>query len=77
VLPRPQDAPTGVGERLVYGEVAGNVALELRTPVVGVGLRLSSVLWASVPEATVDEYGESRASKDDVGSDDTVADSEG
>jgi len=77
VLPRPQDAPAGVCKRFVHGAVAGNVALELRTPVVGVGLRLSSVLWASVPEATVDEYGESRASKHDVGPDDTVADPEG
>jgi hypothetical protein len=44
-----------VGESFIIAAVAGNVAVELRRPVLAVRPWLVAVLWAAVPKAAVDK----------------------
>jgi hypothetical protein len=58
VFPHSDSKPAGVGKTLVCLAVATLVAFDLGRPVIRIGLRCSaSVLWATVPEAAVNEYG--------------------
>jgi len=67
VLPKSQDSPPLIFEDGVGLFVALLVSLNLRSPPVGIGPRLPEVLWASVPEAAVDEDCNPSAPKNDVG----------
>lgn len=66
VLPGPHDAPSVALERIGDTPVALDVAEKLRRPVRAIPSRLVPVDGACVPEATVDEQRDPRASKDDV-----------
>jgi hypothetical protein len=48
--------------------IALDVAVELRKPIFGVAARLASMLWASMPEAPIDEDGDPSPREDDVSS---------
>ena len=67
VLPDPHDRPSGVGQRVVVAPVASDIPIELCLPVVAVGARSRAVLWASVPEAAIDEHGHARPREHDIG----------
>lgn len=66
VLPHADDRPAERGESCVRLPVALDVAIELRRPVVGVGLRRSAVDRAAVPEAAIDEDCDTGTREDDV-----------
>lgn len=68
MLPEPQYHPPCGFERGVCFAIALDVALKLRQPVLGVALRQCRMLWATMPEATVDEDSDPLAREDDVGS---------
>lgn len=66
-LPEPHHRPPGVTQRLIGRAVTGYVALDLRTPIPGVGLRRDEVLWATVPETAVYEDHHLEAGEGNVG----------
>lgn len=66
MLPEADDLPTGLDERRVDRSIALDVLAELRRPVPFVGRRLSPMLRAGVPEASIDEHGNLPRSEDDV-----------
>src|SRR5690348_6158761 len=67
VLPDSQDGPPGCGQRAFVFEIAPTSGLQLAGPPLGIGLRKTGVLGASVPEAAVDEHGHTQARKKNVG----------
>lgn len=67
MLPDPDNCPAGVGQCLVGAAVASHVRVELLLPPGAVGLWHRAVLWAAMPEASVDEHGDLRPYEDDVG----------
>ena len=69
MLPEPKDSPSGRLERLVGPPIAFDVLCKLGNPVGRVSAGLTAVLRTGVPEATVDEYSQACAGKDDVGPD--------
>jgi hypothetical protein len=68
MLPDPHHRPALSFKGTCRFVVALPVALQLRLPVPGVGLRLDSVLRATVPEAAIDEHSHPGANEDDIGS---------
>ncbi len=58
VPPNADDEPTGGTELQVGVAVPANVRRELRPPPGSVPLRVRSMEWAAVPEATIDENGD-------------------
>src|SRR5688572_5751010 len=67
VLPHADDLPASASQHVVNLAIPISVPAQLRHPVVTVGLRDHLVLRAVVPEAAVDEDGDSGAGEDDVG----------
>lgn len=67
VLPDAQDRPAGRGQCALVFEIASTGGLQLAGPPHGVGSREGGVLGAPVPEAPVDEHGDTCAREDDVG----------
>lgn len=67
VLPDPHDGPPGLGERCIDPTVALDVRSELWHPVLEVRLRDVLVVWATVPEAAIDEDGDLPTREDDIG----------
>jgi hypothetical protein len=63
VLPDPDNGPPLLGEPLVCFTVALTVAAYFVSPEGGVGLGDGVVLWAAVPEATIQEDCNARLSK--------------
>jgi hypothetical protein len=55
MLPDPHDKPIVVAEACVDLTIAGDVAVELRSPIRAICSRLSCMNWAPVPEATIHE----------------------
>lgn len=68
MLPDPDTQPSCLGEECVNLPVPIDVALELRSPVIRVGLWIRRVIGAAVPEAPIDEDGDTSAPKDEIGS---------
>jgi len=66
VLPETQNTPSQFYERTIGLPITLDVACQLRPPVVGVGLRPSSMHGTAVPEAAVDEDRHSLPGEDDV-----------
>lgn len=66
VLPHPNDGPSCPGKVFIDLTIALNVAAQLRHPVTSIGPRHPPVHGTAVPEAAVDEHGDSRAREDDV-----------
>lgn len=69
VLPDPDDSPASIAQQLVVVAITVDVTLKLGVPVLAVAAWAGSVSGASVPEAAVDEDGQSGAGEDDIGSD--------
>lgn len=67
MFPEPNHQPAGGMEGLVVEAVTFMGAPELRNPVVGVGHRDGTVLWASMPKAPIEVHHDLAAGKDDVG----------
>ena len=66
VLPHSNNDPTGAAERLVIATVAVSVDSQLGLPPFPVRFREDSVIGAGVPEASVDEHGDTKARERDV-----------
>jgi hypothetical protein len=66
VLPRAYHHPAIGLERLRIALISGDRLIELRYPVVSVSRRHVPVLRTAVPEAPVDENGDSDAGKDNI-----------
>ncbi|BBX15309.1 hypothetical protein MDUV_01690 [Mycolicibacterium duvalii] len=58
MFPNSYDLPPQICEVFGRGYIPSLVVQELRIPGVGISSWLSSVLWASVPEAAVYEDGD-------------------
>jgi hypothetical protein len=67
VLPNPNDAPTFGGKSVVDLPIPFDVRCQLGAPVPDIRSRGVPVLGASVPEAAVDEDGESCSPEHDIG----------
>ena len=67
MLPDSNNAPTSGQKRPTHLAVSLANPLQLRKPVVGVDAWCVAVPWARMPEAAVDEDGETLPRKDDVG----------
>lgn len=67
VLPDSDHQPAGGCQLGVGVAVTGLVAPDLLSPVVGISFRCRPMVWAAVPEATVDEDGDSGSAEDQVG----------
>jgi hypothetical protein len=67
MFPEAQDNPPGCFESRAGVQISGNVASDLRPPVVGMGLRCHEVLRTTVPEAAVDEDGDTLPREGNVG----------
>jgi len=68
VLPRSDDGPTCLSQAVFRQAVPLDVGVELGSPPLGVRLGGDGVLWATVPEAAVDEDGDSGPREGDIGS---------
>jgi hypothetical protein len=68
VLPHADDSPPRISQNLRLLNISPSVLRQLRQPVRVVGLRGPSVFGAPMPEAAVQEHGQSVASERDVGS---------
>jgi len=67
VLPHSDYNPASGLERAVDAPVACYVRFEFRSPVRAVRFWVAAVRGAAVPEASVDEYGDTLPGEDDVG----------
>lgn len=67
MLPESERYPACFEQHCVRLSVALSIALQLRHPVLRVSLRRRRVARASMPEATVNEDGDSLLCEDDVG----------
>jgi hypothetical protein len=74
VLPHPHDDPSVSGECTIVPRVSFPSGLDLGSPPFGIGLRRDGVLWAPVPEASVDLYRDPRTAQNDVWSTGEVPD---
>ena len=68
VLPDTHNVPACLFQELVGFVIAPTVLLDLVGPIVGVCLGDRVVVWASMPEASVEEDGNSSSRENDVGS---------
>jgi len=67
MLPDPDHPPAHQSEFSTHPAVAGDVVVDFIVPVLSIGRRSSAVLRAAVPETAINENGDSRLDKDDVG----------
>ena len=67
MLPQPDDGPTCGAEGAFDNVVALSVAAKFGEPVCAVAARLAAVFRAAVPEAAVNEYGETCVAKGEIG----------
>jgi len=68
VLPEAKNCPSCFGELGICLGVPGHVCGNLRGPVFGVVVEVPTTMFrATVPEATVDKYGDTGADKDNIG----------
>lgn len=67
MLPHPNYDPSQISQTLLCTTVPRDIRFELGSPPVCVCLGRDSVDGATVPEATVDEYGDLGTGEDDVG----------
>lgn len=68
VLPDTYNVPACLFQELIGFVIALTVLLDLVGPIVGVCLSDRVVIWASMPEASVEEDGNPGSRKNDVGS---------
>lgn len=66
MLPNPHDFPSRSGQSLIGVAIASSIGLDLVAPEFSIVLRPSPMLWATMPEATVDEDGCSCTRENDV-----------
>jgi len=66
VLPNSQDAETHSSETLRIAEVASSISVDLLPPPIAVVLRTPKVSTAAVPEASMNENGDSMMLEDNV-----------
>jgi hypothetical protein len=66
VFPETDDSPTGGTEGPFGGNVTFAIPAEFWEPVCTVGTWIAAVLWATVPEAAVNENSQTRAAEDKV-----------
>jgi hypothetical protein len=67
VLPHANHHPSRIRQPRIRVGITSPVLLELVSPPLGVALRTQVTIRAAVPEAPVDEHGNSRSREDDVG----------
>jgi len=66
VCPDSENRPVGRLKRSGHTAIAFDVLIQLRLPVLGVGLWFRAVDRASVPEATIDVNGQASAAEDEI-----------
>jgi hypothetical protein len=66
VFPYSNNEPTGQRQFLIGIAISRHIRLDLRAPPFAIVLRPGAVLWASVPETSVDKYCRSRRGKNDI-----------
>jgi hypothetical protein len=65
--PEPDDTPPGFAERPGAEAISGDVTLQFWKPISLIATGLATVLWASMPEATVHENHDVFAAKGEIG----------
>ena len=66
VLPNAKGNPSGCSQGPIYGAIAVLISFEFRAPEPGIGFGPRCVLWADVPEASIDVHGDPFGGKDEV-----------
>lgn len=66
MLPDPQHSPACIGQCSVHAPVALDVPQQLWNPVLAIALWDLLVIWAPMPEASVDEHCQPASSEHDV-----------
>jgi hypothetical protein len=77
MLPKPKNHPPFALESLVDHQIPPHVRFELSVPEITIGFGFGSVLWASVPETSVNKHGDLLRPKDKIRTDETSADPHG
>jgi hypothetical protein len=72
MLPDPHHVPAERRKTPISVAIAVDVAPQLRPPKLGVGARPGRVLWASVPETTIDEDSNALLRKGDIDTSTTI-----
>jgi hypothetical protein len=66
VFPYPDDLPTKGVQPLIGVGIPEAIGFDLFPPENGIALRPGGMLGTAMPEATVDEYGDTNAGKYDI-----------
>jgi hypothetical protein len=66
VLPYADNGPSRFCEQRIVAAIARDIAIDLMTPIKTVSLGNMTVLRAAVPEATIDEHGDTGRDKQDI-----------
>ena len=67
MLPDPYDTPPCIGQEVVSFSVPSHVPIEFLLPPGSIGLGHSSMVWASMPPAPVNEHRYPLSGEDHVG----------
>jgi len=67
MLPQPDNDPPSASQRAALAVVSPPIVVDLRYPVVSVGLGHSAVQGAPVPEAAIDEDGDRKKGENEIG----------
>ncbi len=65
--PYPEYAPSGFSQVLCDSTISFFVALQLRNPIRTVALRIVAMIWASMPETSINKHSEALANKYKIG----------
>jgi hypothetical protein len=66
VLPDPNDVPATLGERQIGSVITIDVRIEFLLPPRPIGLGHDEMLGAAMPEAAIDENGDSSSPEQDI-----------
>ena len=67
MFPDTDRQPSEFDQRFVVAAVSGDISVQLCFPPSPVGFRQYPVVWATVPETAVEEYGDTRPCEHHVG----------
>jgi len=66
MLPNPHNLPSASGQSLIGIAIASSVGVDLVAPEFSIAFRPSAMLWATVPEAPIDEDSHFRPRENNV-----------
>jgi len=75
MLPNAHHLPADRLQLVALRDVTSDVAIQLGTPIVGVGLRRDAVQWTAMPEAAINEYCDPLTGEHDIDANSLLADS--